>query len=1454
MAGNFWRRPFDESIGRLSDLWQVSQPPELRHLSIVRDTKIQGVTTRYTFRSMANFAKVVATGEASWAYLTEDLHVAKAVKAEPNLDAWGFPVVDKSKLCDQRRYYSVCDCSRTTNSNSKSKKAMTSKPSNKRMHKSETEEDGDDNDQVRFSKKHKTSIFKGRRHAGDTANANRGDTEASGQSAGLIASDVPITRNMKPKTGKPDLKQQEKWGKRYSELASAWDMQIQRLARDIVNREGNEGVSKKRKHAESSSSMDHLIVDGNQTDGVQLKELVEQLKVMFRPGVYVNEPRAVMIHRDTGTEQGRPRNGFLLTFKLKKLEDQTWFEFDESARPSQRLISLLPHVFDTHRPPNEHVAPNLPQDEGTSQPQDVHDASVQPTIGTPAAEDSSTPNQVTSNNGQSEESITTVPTPSDLDRSGTLEADLEPLSKRRKLQHDSQDGSIYEATTNTLADPQTILSSPIGVHSPHNTDDLLSHKQLSKPQSSSKPAPSMASHDNRSDRNSIISHPKTPTRTIQTKSGQKKRARIRRTGGQVEFQRTKVVIDIIEDAGGVFPGKYELSLPFASVWQTRYGVYPDRKTLGTVLRALVDAGKLQKIAFTFTDSRGLHNVRHMYASPRIELSGPEILKVKQEVASRFPLIYLPPGVPLTSDIRKSLDERENSYKERVLANKDKEVKRVQIKQARQFSIVEAARKRMLEAKYDAVDPGRTRAVVLGTTERMIRESAERRRYNREMEEATERARERRRKQTLEQRVGEMSSEFQINSYNFVPQAAQVDRGPSGRGRIAKRIDLGGPAEDINHTTETNTSTLQKSRKSTKEIRWDKECVIHVQRFLMNPVQVFHAVTNTILTPSLSLSSVPAGNVDTVKGVVDLSKHDQSTISNYPVPRPYSGTAHVQARIMAPLSSISSGTNRTVPVKTADQVHRVRRVKQLARPKPSFGSGYLINDPENDVPMSRSEENRLPFAIAVVKTLAGGLQQDNPATNYSLVNQAMHFKFDAKYCREHWTVMKATYSILVTQLQEQFRDLFLEAYANDELPVIDMNYPENTDWAGLVDWLQEKTGVQESQDQDSVKSIRLNALSVAARPENVHQVDIEDYFVAFTSNIRKTEMLDTISYFEPLERTQLNAKIKDDDLVAESWIRSNVNTPIEAYNRDKAYRKLNSLGKDRVERSKQALLGKKLIKAETRKNTPGREFIAVDNISSLLSLPWQWTITMFKSAVKFKQDLDVHFKTDLPLDHESQRPVFTLPADLSNSIAAVLLNLCDKDRVEIRVDLPEINHDFDAPYPKLTKWGYTEGNYKTVQMDKNKLTFGLSILPTEKYLFNSLTIFDSVDTIPKVPKSKIFKQDEGNEASIPIWADIHDGLMMKVLEPLVLTVLYILSSRPNISTNKIVKILKNKVWRWEMYLLCEWMRDARLLVCRKDDYGIDDDDDNNGDDDDDDEKGLWSLDEWWWMAHVVLKAQ
>lgn len=95
--GKIFRRPSENTLNRITECWQLSQPSHLRSSAIVRDTALNGTVTHYVHYSYSNFKQLVDTGRADWEAVTFRPRDTKSSKlAMPPPDA--LPATDQDGL------------------------------------------------------------------------------------------------------------------------------------------------------------------------------------------------------------------------------------------------------------------------------------------------------------------------------------------------------------------------------------------------------------------------------------------------------------------------------------------------------------------------------------------------------------------------------------------------------------------------------------------------------------------------------------------------------------------------------------------------------------------------------------------------------------------------------------------------------------------------------------------------------------------------------------------------------------------------------------------------------------------------------------------------------------------------------------------------------------------------------------------------------------------------------------------------------------------------------------------------------------------------------------------------------------------------------------------------------------------------------------------------------------
>ncbi|KAK6393634.1 hypothetical protein LTR65_002506 [Meristemomyces frigidus] len=121
--------------------------------------------------------------------------------------------------------------------------------------------------------------------------------------------------------------------------------------------------------------------------------------------------------------------------------------------------------------------------------------------------------------------------------------------------------------------------------------------------------------------------------------------------GKVPHQRTSVILDVLEQCGGVFPGNKEMMYPFMTAWVKIYKQTPDRRTIDVAVKGLVDTGKLRKLTFSFRTKKGLNATNGILTLPSIDSSSVLVAELKEAMIEAHPLPYLPPEVDVSEDLR-----------------------------------------------------------------------------------------------------------------------------------------------------------------------------------------------------------------------------------------------------------------------------------------------------------------------------------------------------------------------------------------------------------------------------------------------------------------------------------------------------------------------------------------------------------------------------------------------------------------------------------------------------------------------------------------------------------------------------------------------------------------------------------------------------------------------------------
>lgn len=102
--------------------WQISQPLNLRHLAIVRDTLLRGKSHIHIHFTYENFKNLVEGGTGFWEavktvpdHLKIGNNTAASLDAEPDIDEYGFPQLDDDQFHGPYNDATLAECESALN-------------------------------------------------------------------------------------------------------------------------------------------------------------------------------------------------------------------------------------------------------------------------------------------------------------------------------------------------------------------------------------------------------------------------------------------------------------------------------------------------------------------------------------------------------------------------------------------------------------------------------------------------------------------------------------------------------------------------------------------------------------------------------------------------------------------------------------------------------------------------------------------------------------------------------------------------------------------------------------------------------------------------------------------------------------------------------------------------------------------------------------------------------------------------------------------------------------------------------------------------------------------------------------------------------------------------------------------------------------------------------------------
>ncbi|KAF2190178.1 hypothetical protein K469DRAFT_747402 [Zopfia rhizophila CBS 207.26] len=451
-----------------------------------------------------------------------------------------------------------------------------------------------------------------------------------------------------------------------------------------------------------------------------------------------------------------------------------------------------------------------------------------------------------------------------------------------------------------------------------------------------------------------------------------------------------------------------------------------------------------------------------------------------------------------------------------------------------------------------------------------------------------------------------------------------------------------------------------------------------------------------------------------------------------------------------------------------------------------------------------------FITLVVAACMSGQEGE---VNWNIVTSVFQgdSNFDVSKAKKLCSFMQTRMTSQFQTLTTDFQSRFFEAYEKGEIAPIESI--EDYDWARLVTWALTRCKYIEA----PLPADRSSLHGFVVEESTYSPFDHRDWARMDIPGYIKGKRALCCSYALPLhEPSQRKSTQHEDDLVkARSWIRSNTATPQSIYNREIASDKLITLGEPILLEALGDLLNRKLLKQWKRNfDRAGRNFDFVTQSAQEFNRNLE--LQDWMDAVRFKKDLDKAFSCDDPYHHSLQ----VVPMATTGLVMA-LSTLVSQGRVKIVPRLPQVNNDLKAPYPKLTVWGFMDGDYSTRHMDRRRLLWPIDAVPTSTYQFGNPLLPTSAPSIP--PDSSQETQawqalpdpplpDANNpNALLPVWCSINGKVIIWAWwERILNVVLQAIVWQSGITCSEIYRQSKGIIELFEVELVLSWLESVNAI--------------------------------------------
>lgn len=414
--------------------------------------------------------------------------------------------------------------------------------------------------------------------------------------------------------------------------------------------------------------------------------------------------------------------------------------------------------------------------------------------------------------------------------------------------------------------------------------------------------------------------------------------------------------------------------------------------------------------------------------------------------------------------------------------------------------------------------------------------------------------------------------------------------------------------------------------------------------------------------------------------------------------------------------------------------------------------------------------KLFCTLVIASSFAGG----DGGVDWRIVEKVHSTKgFNLAKTKSLWSWMQANMASQIDELAADFEARFLEAYEDNRIASIEdlATY----DWVNLVRWAMHTCIYPEL----SLPVCREALQHFIVDLSSFEALDRPKWYREKIADRVRTQLQLEYPFAAPLHRSYaLRPSVDEKELKGRSWIRANTATPQALYESKTAHEKLKTLGNPVLAKVVGEYVDRQMLRMRKLKRLlPGRNYTFTARLAKKYGRTFE--LGDFLAAVKIKKEMDAAYASEDP-----EKRVYSISRAEPDGAIMAILSLLSEGKVKFISKLPPVNDKFGAPLPRLSVWGFCEGDYVHRGIDRQRLFWDIHVVPTATYDYGNplqpssdlpfYTHANSLAPWPALPHPPLPGERDPN-ALLPIWSTI-DGqnitwpwwyrILNLVLQPLI----------------------------------------------------------------------------------------